>query len=278
MSPTRRILGAYGFQLVGDDLPAHLLAEVPAGWPLLTISQVEDREGGAEYVLGDAEAVVPLLPAGSAHLDLDRRTAEFRMPERISEEALIHPYLAPAAAVHAHWLGRESYHAAGVLIDGRGWGVAGAREVGKSTLVAALAHRGYPVMADDLLVIDGTMALVGPRTVDLREAAAARLGGSRHLGTTGMRQRWRVDLEDAPSMAEFTGWIFPGWSRSVGVETMTAAERLALPASHRALRHRPPAPEHAMWMAGRQAVAFGRPQDWDRFDDGIDELLATISA
>ena len=41
--------------------------------------------------------------------------------------------------------------------------------------------------ADDLLVLDGRTTFVGPRSIDLREDAAAQLGAGEAIGVTGAR-------------------------------------------------------------------------------------------
>ena len=51
------------------------------------------------------------------------------------------------------------------------WAVVGGREAGKSSLLAALAARDLPVLADDLVISDSHQAFCGPRTIDLRQLA-----------------------------------------------------------------------------------------------------------
>ena len=270
-------VGAYGFHIEGADDAAHLMMPVPDEWPTLTISQVTRVEAPVKQSLGDDGAIIPLLPAGSLLLSRVERSVEFRLAEPIGAEALVHPYLAPAAAVQASWLGRESYHAAGVVIDERVWGFAGDREAGKSTLVAALAARDHPIMADDLLVIDEDNALAGPRTIDLREEAARRLGGTRARGTTGMRERWRLDVGSAPVTAPFAGWVYPSWGGAIEVAGLALETRLSAPGEHRAVRHRQASPEHAMWMASLPGVTYVSPRRWEAMDESIDRLVAFLT-
>lgn len=268
--------GAYGFRIDGVGEAARLLTDIPADAPALSIRQELD-EGPAPDPFVDAErATVGLLPAG--WLRLDRTTAEavYHVPTPIGVEALVHPYLAPAAALAAVWQGWHPYHAAGVVIDGGVWAISGDREVGKSTLVAALAARGFAVMADDLVVVRDTDVLAGPRTIDLRDDHDGRFGATRSLGVTGMRERWRIDLPAAPHSTPLCGWIYPEWAESTSIEELDLATKLALPHEQRAAGFTAPQPEHALWMARLPAVRFGRRRVWDDLDSSIDELLETL--
>lgn len=268
--------GAYGFRIEGPEGVDDLLGPVPDEWPTMTITQQVGENTSPPTVIDEETATIGLVPAGSIRCVRAGCTTEYRLREALDPDALVHPYLAPAAAVHAAWIGRQSYHAAGILIDDAVWGVAGEREAGKSTLVAHLAVTGTPVLCDDLLVIDGTDALMGPRTVDLREGAADRLGATRHLGVTGMRDRWRLDLGPAPVRAPFAGWIYPQWADDIVVSTPTLEERLSEPARHRAQGVVRPSPDHAMWMAKLPAIRFERPQRWDAMDEASRALLEAV--
>ena len=75
-------------------------------------------------------------------IDIDRTAgrAVFAVPEALSAEELVHPFLAPVAAVAAHWHGRESLHGGGFALGDRAWGIIGDRMGGKSSLLAALAQ------------------------------------------------------------------------------------------------------------------------------------------
>jgi hypothetical protein len=271
-TPTR---GAYGFAIRGAGQAERMLIEAPSSWPELSLQQVIGAAPAA-VAIGADRAVIELLPSGTVELDRRAGTVIYAVETPMGVDALVHPYLAPAAAVHAAWKGWEPYHAAGVVIEGRVWGIAGDREVGKSTLVAALHAAGHPVMSDDLLVLEGETVFCGPRTVDLREAAAERFGATRDLGVTGMRRRWRIDLGAAPATARFAGWIYPVWSERISVTSVPLQERLERPQQHRAASFRPTPPGHAMWLAGRPAYEFARPQSWEDLDAATEVLVATL--
>lgn len=269
--------GAYGFRIEGAGDAVHLLTEMTPEAPLLRISQELDEAPAPTGVSIEANrAIVALLPSGWLELDRERASATYHVPAPIGIEALIHPYLAPAAAVAALWQRWNPYHAAGVVIDGGVWAISGAREVGKSTLIAALAARGHVVMADDLLVLRDGNALAGPRTIDLRDGHAAGLGATRELGVTGMRERWRVDLPPAPPEAPLAGWIYPEWGEATSIDAPPLAERLERPQQQRAATLDPPSPEHAMWLARLPALVFRRRRSWDDLDTSVTALLDAI--
>ena len=117
-------------------------------------------------------------------------SAVFTVRKPLTAEELVHPYLTPVAAVAAHWHGRESFHAGAVAIGGSAWALVGDRHTGKSSLLAALALRGVDIVCDDVLVVAGKEAFVGPRTVDLRQDAPAVLGTGVDIGIAGARERW----------------------------------------------------------------------------------------
>ena len=133
----------------------------------------------------------------------------------MSDQALVHPYLAPAAAVIARWLGREPFHAGAFALDGGAWGVLGEREAGKSSLLAWLSLQGRSVVCDDMLVVAGDTVFAGPRSVDLRRETAVRLGAGEELGMIGARERWRVGLPPIEPEVPLAGWVFLEWGDEV---------------------------------------------------------------
>lgn len=93
----------------------------------------------------------------------------FEGPEPIADDALLHPYLAPAAALLWMSAGAEALHG-GVFDCGSG-GVLllGEPGAGKSSTLEWLAsRRSVSVIADDLAVVIDGEVLAGPRCIDLR--------------------------------------------------------------------------------------------------------------
>ncbi|NND02653.1 MAG: hypothetical protein HKN91_07690 [Acidimicrobiia bacterium] len=268
--------GAYGLRLAGDVPNSQLLTEVVDGAPIVTISR---RIGVSEppNVVDEAVATVPLINQGGIELNRADRSAVITTPEPITDDELAHPYLAPIAAVHSHWLGRAAFHAGGVVVDGKAWGVVGVREAGKSTMLAALDSAGIVVLADDLLVLEGEKAFSGPRTLDLRQEAADHFGTTRDLGVAGARERWRLDLEAAPPFAPLAGWIVPQWGDELRVwrEPGAAAAHHIAPA--RSVGGIAISPEAFLMAAARPAVVFERPRDLNGLAAGVEALLGELS-
>ena len=135
----------------------------------------------------------------------------------------------------SRWLGREGFHGGGIVVDGGVWAVLGDKTAGKSTTLAWLARAGVGVVSDDVLIVDGETVLAGPRSIDLREEAAERLGTGELIGRVGARDRWRVTLAPIAAELPLRGWITLEWGEAVAVEPIRGAERLRalLPAPRR---------------------------------------------
>jgi hypothetical protein len=211
-------------------------------------------------------------------VELDRaaRTAIFSLPRPASTAALLHPYLAAVAAVASYWLARESFHAGAFVADGGVWGVLGPKGAGKSSLLAALARAGVPIVCDDMLVLDGMTALAGPRSVDLRPEAAERLGAGRPLGVLGGRERWRVQLAPVAPELPLRGWITLGWGPCSDARPVKGSARLAELLRHRALRVPSSAPRQAIALSSRPLLEFVRPKRWSELDGSVERLLKAV--
>ncbi len=115
------------------------------------------------------------------------------------------------------WSGYDSFHAAGVMGDAGLWAIVGDKESGKSTVAAAMASAGQPVVCDDLLALRGPIAYAGPRCVDLRTDAARVLDMGQEVDTDGPRSRWRVTLPALEAELPMAGWVILSWApRDIG--------------------------------------------------------------
>ena len=269
--------GAYGLRLAGDAPDSALLVPVAPDAPQV---RIERRAGtiAVENVVSEDSATVPLLGGGGLRLERRPATAIITTPRPISDDELAHPYLAPIAAVHSHWLDRAAFHAGGIVVGDSVWGVIGDREAGKSTLLAAVHRIGGGVMADDLLVTQGETVFSGPRTLDLREGAAEWLGQTRSLGVAGARERWRLDLDPVASPLRLAGWVVPSWGNEIHIALdngATAAHHLAGARSVTGLRISP----HAfMAAAAKPSVRMVRPRDFSQLEAGARQLVAALAA
>ncbi len=176
----------------------------------------------------------------------------------------------------AHWLGRESFHAGGFAAGGGVWGVLGDKGAGKSSMLASLARAGIPVVSDDVLVLDGRTALAGPRSIDLRSDAAARLGAGEPLGAIGDRERWRVPLEPISPELPLRGWVVLGWDERTIIRRPQGSERLNSLLPHRGARLYPPKPEGLIDLSSLPLIELRRARRWDSADDALDRLLDAV--
>lgn len=147
----------------------------------------------------------------------------------------------------------------------------GDREAGKSTLMAALAAEGVPVLSDDLVVcdVDGTHA--GPRCIDLRDEPPAP--SRRVRGWT----RWRITLDGSPCRAPLGGWIFLDWDADrPRLERLLPAELLVRLAAVRSLSGMASDASLLLELAARPAWRLCRPKDLSRLPDAVGLLRSLV--
>lgn len=270
--------GAYGLVLDGvGEAGSELLVDAPDGWVDWTFVR---RTGSADGdgTISAERALLGVAPAGALLVERAAARSTLTMTSPPDDAGLVHPYLAPTAAIVARWLGRDSFHAGAVLGRGGAWGVLGGRGAGKSTLLAMLSDRGAHVLADDLLVLAGHTALAGPRCVDLRGDASAALGLGEALGVVGTRERWRVDLEPVAAESPFCGWIALGWSDELDVREVAPAERLPRLLDNLALSIEPYALPALLDRAAAPMVELRRPRGFETASDAAEAVLAFIAS
>lgn len=276
-TPRRSSLGAYGFRLAGIPDAGDVLVEAPARWPQLELVRASDGARPATELVTTDHAKLWLPGGAGAELDRAACRAELYLPEYVSDRALVHPYLAPVALVMARWMGREGFHGGGIVAGGGVWAVLGVRTAGKSTMLAWLASSGVDVVCDDVLLIDGEMALAGPRTIDLREEAARRLDAGEPMGRVGARERWRLTLGPIEAELPLRGWITLEWGDAVSVEHVRGVEKLAALVPHRGVRLVPTDPAALVRFSALPHLRFTRPRNWDVLPEATDRLLDAIA-
>jgi hypothetical protein len=271
------VKGAYGLRLAGKSLPEALLDDAADGWPTLELVRRVGPALGGDDLLGPERASIRLVDDGRVEIERDPGRATFTTRLPLGDEELVHPYLGLAAAVYSRWLGRESFHAGAFEAGGGAWIVAGGKAAGKSTLLASLALRRRPVLADDVVVLDSGEALAGPRSVDLRADTAAALGVGEDVTVPGGRERWRLTLPGAEARVPVAGWVFPVWADGPPeVVPVPPNERLVRFAGNRVLRVEPERPELLVELAALPAWELRRSRGWDGLGDGLDLLLAAL--
>ena len=269
-----RDLAAYGVGFVGLGGPG--APEPPPSWPRWTVVQAVGPAGDAPGLdVWDDHARIGMPGVGEFRLDRAARRIELRVGEPWTPEAVLHPGLAPAAAVVAHWMGRATVHAAAVVIDGRVWGLLGEKGAGKSTIAAHLVGLGCALLTDDLLVADRMEGFAGPGAVDLRADVGLELGGHA-LGVVGNRERWRAALPIGTLSAPLGGWIQLAWT-----EEATTCEPVDAPGRLAALDHNtmlPPEGAQLLAMADLPMLRFARRQDASQARTDAARLMEVVTA
>jgi hypothetical protein len=251
-----------------------MLVEARPDWPSVRlISEIADPPPAVERVTADA-AELSLKTGGRLSIDRRHGLARFAVPRPVGESELVHPYLAPVAAVMSHWNGRLSFHAGAFVAGGGVWALVGDREAGKSSTLASIALQGHHVVADDVLVIEGGRAYAGPRSIDLRRDTAERLGIGRALGVVGARLRWRVTLPKLDAELPLRGWVFLGWGDRLEVTTLSGSRLLSELMRHLTLRLQPTRPQALLELAKLPAFELRRPRTWGSLTETTERLLA----
>lgn len=250
--------------MTGLEAEAHLMVPADPDWPTVRIEVDSDAIGAVTTVLDDAVARYPDAPGGHVVVDRQAGVASFRGVDGLGSDEIVHPRLGMLGAVYAQWLpGRMAFHAGAFVSGGRAWAVVGDRHDGKSTLMAALALAGLPVLGDDTLVLDGSRCLSGVRCVDLRPDSAGHLGARDRVETVRRGARERLVLDGPPPEAPLGGWLFLKWSDELAVRELAPPERLARIAGCQGWHRRGVTdPQRLLDVAALPAWELARPRDW----------------
>lgn len=279
MSATRESSprGAYGFALTGVEPVREYLVPAPDGWPELELVRNVGDASAELDTLTSYRAELILSSGGTVLIEREPRRAVFTTPMPLRDEELVHPFLAPVAAVSARWLDRESLHAGAFALDSGAWALVGEREAGKSSILAHLALAGVDIVSDDVLVIAGTTAFAGPRSIDLRAEPARHLEAGDAVGKVGARERWRLRLGPVAAELPLRGWVSLGWGERVEARRLPGAARIPELARHRALNVPSTKPEALLDLAALPAWELRRPPGWSSMDDAARCLLETVA-
>jgi hypothetical protein len=251
---------AFGFRIEGMASTALTGATQP-DWPRL---RVRRRVGPVQHQpahLSEGHAHVELIDDGWLSLDRGAATATYLSDRDIDPDRLVHPLLSPAAGLMARWLGREAFHCGAFLAAGGAWGLTGANEAGKSTILATMARSGTPVLTDDLLVVDraGT-AYAGPRCIDLRELDVVGGDVAAHVRTVRSGTRQRLALAPVQAAAPLRGWFFLDWGDAVEAQPCSARERFRRLGEQRRWPMLPADPRALLDLASLPAWTLRRPR------------------
>ena len=270
----------YGLDLNGDPRLGRRLSLASAD---STVSAVE---------LDCHVGVVPSVDApwrlsdDAAHLRFSAGLIEARRNEhRIvitthempAPEAIVHPYLGfPCAAIN-RWSGNDSLHGGAFVLNGKAFVLFGARERGKSTLLAALAQRGIEVLTDDLVIIDAAQRVMsGPRCIDLRPDADPSLGGV-ELNLPNDRGRRRIALPPCPDAVPIAGFVELTWGIAQSMDPMSVSAALRLLDEAQFIPHGPARPTSFLELLALPAWRYTRPQSTLPPSATVDQLIDSIS-
>jgi hypothetical protein len=272
-----RRLGAYGLRLAGVDEVASLLVQAREEWPRIElVSEVGKPNSEPERVTSD-EAILRMVNGGRIAIDRLGGRAVFTHSHRLEPAEIVHPYLAPAASIIGRWLGRESFHAGAFVSGGGVWALLGDRESGKSSMLGWLALNGHEIVCDDMLILEGTTALLGPRSIDLRPEAARLLEAGEPLGTIGTRERWRLSLGEVEGPLPMKGWIVLAWGEAIESNLLPSAELLGRLVQQRAVRLPSADPGALLDLAALPGWELRRPRRLSSLPDTAGHLLERLA-
>jgi hypothetical protein len=272
-------LGAYGLRIHGLEAASSSLqpvaegsAELAVDWHLAT-SASSDDERPSELTTDRAD--LRLLGGGRLRMARGDGRVTFSLPQPPSVDELVHPYLAPAAALAQLWQGNEALHAGAFATGSGAVLLLGGKEDGKSTTLAWIARRHrLPVIADDLAVIVGGSVLAGPRCIDVRansEIDPDALGGEQVVRG---EERRRVTLSPAPGALPIVAVVCLRWGDGPALEQRSVAERLPTLIGQR-MFHAQLAldPVSVLDLAGLPMLTLTRPRGERGLEAGIELLL-----
>jgi len=233
-------LGVYGLDVTGLPDAEQWMRALPASVPRLRVDKTDATTSSSHISrLDRSEADLRLVGGGRLCMLRGDGRALFTFPEMPRDDDLLHPYLAPAAALVQLWAGNEALHGGSFATAAGAVALLAEKNGGKSTTLAWLAaERPIAVLSDDLVVLRRGSVLSGPRCVDLRE------GGE--LGFLALDQgrivrnmdRRRITLPDAPAHAPLIATVVLRWGRRLRLETAPPADRLRELLPHRMFGHR----------------------------------------
>jgi hypothetical protein len=270
--------GAYGFRLIFEDTEESQrdLIELSEALPDVTVSWRHATTIADSEEVSDSRVSVGARGANTILVEREPASIRFFLPQPPAPGALVHPLLTIGVSILARWRGDVTLHAGAFQTDGGGWGVMGAREAGKSALLAALAVRGIPILSDDLLTTDSGRIWAGPDCVDLRPDSASRFPGAHYLGIVGSRPRYRLSTPPSKDRAPFRGFFVLDWHdrSTVEVEPMSARDRLAwLYRQEYIGLMGPTAPEAYVPLLALPAWYLRRPREWSETDAMVNRVL-----
>jgi len=272
-----RPLGAYGFRLScpqAGELPN--LIEQEASSPAVTVSWRHASTVRDVEEVGEDRVAYGFRGSTTYYVERDPAAIRFDIPYVPSPAALVHPLLTIGVSVLARWRGDVTLHAGAFQTRVGGWGVMGAREAGKSSLLASVGERGYPVLADDLLAIDERSIWAGPSCVDLRPDTVDQFADATPMGIVGGRPRFRLATPPGAGRVPMRGFFVLDWSDGLEIEVEPLAPQERLEWLYRQEYIRLvgfPDPAKLLPLVALPAWRLRRPRDWIAGGEAVDRVL-----
>jgi hypothetical protein len=271
-------LGAYGLKLVGLAAAEEWMQALPYCSPPLRVETTRDEDRNVERSSLDGTAAdLRLVGGGRLRMRRGDERAVFSFPALPlpPDEDLLHPYLAPAAALAHMWAGREALHAGAFATSAGAVALFAEKEGGKSTTLAWLAEEHHlPVLSDDLVVLRSGAVLSGPRCLDLRRTRALNRLDRDTAHVVRNSERLRLSLPPAPSETPLIASVVLRWGPRTRLDEPAAADRLRELLPHRMYGDRlggdPPA---FLQVAALPMVIVTRP----RGEKGLREAARALS-
>lgn len=244
------VTGAYGLRLRGVD-SRWLAVHDATHWPEMTI----DR---------------PAVGPSGDHPEVCTESLRATVDAGVAGDELVHPVLGRIALRVTLARGWDAIHAGAIIGPGGAWAIVGAKERGKSSVLAACAEAGIGVLSDDVLIVADGQCLAGPRALDLRPGAAERYGP-----TVAVRGGTRRRLALPPVRAEvpLAGIVYLEWGGdSARLTRLRGSDTLGRLSENRRQDGFPRHPETLLNLAALPSYELRRPRRWDIQDDVVDRL------
>jgi hypothetical protein len=277
-----RPLGVYGFRLsspqTGDPLPN--LLEVDPLSPLVSVSWRHASTVRDIEEVEEDRVAYGFRGSTTYYVERDPRAIRFDIPYVPSPAALVHPLLTIGVSVLARWRGDVTLHAGAFETTTGGWGVMGAREAGKSSILASIGERGHPIVADDLLAVQSGSIWAGPTCVDLRPDTVGRFTRAVSMGIVGGRLRYRLSTVPGRAQVPLRGFFVLEWNggSDISLEPLSTQERLQWLYRQEYIRLVGfPDPSKLLPLVALPAWRLTRPRDWAATEEAVERVLELAS-
>jgi hypothetical protein len=276
LTANQSALGAYGLNIVGLAGAQEWMQTLPHCSPPLRVETVRDAARNLESSSLDGTAAdLRLVGGGRLRMRRGDERAVFSFPELPPDEDLLHPYLAPAAALAHLWAGREALHGGAFATSAGAVALLGEKEGGKSTTLAWLAVKdGVPVLSDDLVVLKSGAVMSGPRCLDLRRTPTLNGLDLDTARVVRSSERLRLSLPPTPSETPLIGSVVLRWGPRIRLDEPAAADRLRELLPHRMYGDRLGGdPSALLRVAALPMLILTRP----RGEEGLREAALALS-